>query len=104
MVNSPDQEVKEILNLQERIGRRLHELRFVDGEAEGEIIHHLAEIAVLGQKIATRSLPQFLSLTADQEDKLGDLAVDIQTDLGEIKEAISDMEASLVKLVNFLNP
>ena len=104
MVNTSDEEVKQILNLQERIGRRLDELKFVDKEAEGEIIHHLAEVAVLGQKIAAMSLPQFLSLATEEEEKLADLAVDIQTDLDEMKEAISDMETSLLKLVNFLNP
>lgn len=102
-MNKFSQEANQISDLQKRIARRLHQLGFVDSEAEGEIVHHLAEVAVLGGKIATVSLPQFLSLTADQRDKLAELVVDIQTDLDEIKEAISDMEASLLKLVNFLS-
>ena len=104
MTNNSNEEVRDILALQERIGRKLDELQFVDQEAQGEIIHHLAEVAVLGRKLADNSLKQFLSLPPDQKEKLADLVVDIQTDLDEIKEAISDMEASLLKLVNFLNP
>lgn len=103
MMNTPNEEVQEILSLQEHIGRRLDELKFVNLEAKGEIIHHLAEVAVLGRKLAERSLQQFLSLPAEDGEKLADLAVDIQTDLDEMKEAISDMETSLLKLVNFLN-
>jgi len=104
MTNNSNEEVRDILALQERIGRKLDELQFVDQEAQGEIIHHLAEVAVLGRKLADNSLKQFLSLPPDQKEKLADLVVDIQTDLDEIKEAISDLEASLLKLVNFLNP
>jgi TnpA family transposase len=103
MMNAPNREVQEILDLQERIGQRLHELQFVDQEAQGAIIHHLAEVAVLGRKLADNSLQQFLRLPAEQGEQLADLVVDIQTDLEEIKEAILDMEAGLLKLVNFLN-
>lgn len=103
MTNASNEEVQEIVDLAERIGRRLNDLQFVDQDAQGEIIHHLAEVVVLGRKVANHSLEEFLSLPAHQEEKLADLIVDIQTDLDEIKEAISDMEAGLLKLVNFLN-
>ena len=104
MTNTFNEEVQDIRDLQKRISHKLDQLQFVDQEAGGEIIHHLAEVAVLGRKLADKSLKQFLSLPPDQREKFADLIVDIQTDLDEIKEAISDMEASLLKLVNFLNP
>ncbi len=104
MNDTTDREVKDILNLQERISRRLGELQFADEVSEGAIVHHLAEVVVLGRKLGGSSLQEFLSLPTDQREKLADLAVDIQTDLNEIKEAILDMEPSLLKLVNFLNP
>jgi hypothetical protein len=98
------EEVEDIQKLQQHIGRRLTELQFLDQEARGEIVHHLAEVAVLGRKVAEISLKQFLSLPVREGEKLAELVVDIQTDLDEVREAISDMEASLLKLVNFLNP
>ena len=104
MANTPNEEVDEIRRLQNRIDQRLDDLQFFDQEAGGAIIHHLAEVAVLGRKLAETSLQQFLSIPAQEREKLGELIVDIQTDLDEMKEAISDMEASLLKLVNFLNP
>ena len=95
---------KLLLDFQERIDRKLKDLSFIDDEAAGDIIHHLGEVAVIGNKIFVSTVPKFLSLPADRTSALADVAVDLQHDLWEIKEAILAMEPHLLKLVNFLNP
>ncbi len=97
-------EVKLISSLQERIARKLSDLHYADDESAGDIMHHLAEVAVLGYKLFEVSIPMLLSLPPERSSQLGDVAVDIQHDLWEMKEAIDDMEPHLIKLVNFLNP
>ncbi len=104
MDDTDDQEVQEIVDLQNRIGQRLDELGYKDDHSAGNIIHHLAEVAVMGKNLAQRFLPTFLALPMDQKEKVGDLIVSLQWDLTEIKEAIADMEPDLIRLVNFLNP
>ena len=94
---------KLLLDLQERLADKIRNLNFSDDDAAGDIIHHLAEVAVLGNKIFASTVPRFLSLPADHALDLADVAVDLQHDLWEIKEAIADMEPHLLKLVNFLN-
>jgi len=97
-------EVKLIADLQECIARKLNDLGYVDGESAGDIIHHLAEVAVLGNKLFKITVPRFLALPAGRSAELADVAVDLQTDLEEMKDAISEMEPHLLRLVNFLNP
>jgi hypothetical protein len=96
-------EVKLIVDLQERIGRKLNDLRYADSESAGNIVHHLAEVAVLGNKLFTVSVPKLLALPAERSPELADIAVEIQHDLSEMKEAIDDIELQLIKFVNFLN-
>jgi hypothetical protein len=98
-----NQEVQEIVELQNRIGQRLEELRYKDDDSAGNIIHHLAEVAVMGKNLAQRSLPTFLALPMDEQEKLADLIVRLQYDLTEPNEAIADMESDLNRPVNFLN-
>jgi len=100
--NARSNEAQLILDLQQRIARKLSDLNYVDGESKGEIIHHLAEVAVLGHKLFEISIPLLLS-PLENSLQLGEVAVDIQHDLWEMKEAIHDIEPHLVRLVNFLN-
>ncbi len=96
-------EVQLILALQEKIEQRLQELGFVyDPDGAGNIIHHLAEVAVMGKKLADETLPAFLALPPDRKEQLGELIVGVQYELVELKEAIADMEPALIKLMNFL--
>ena len=98
-----ESEVQQVLKLQTQIAERLDGLRFVgDADTEGNIIHHLAEAAVIGKKLAQETLPAFLSLPLDQKEKLGELVVDMQYELSELKEALGEMEPALIKLMNFL--
>jgi hypothetical protein len=96
-------DTNEIVILQQRIKNRLDELHFSDPESGGEIIHHLAEVTCIGRKLAQQTIPEFLAISPSDVGKLADLTVDIKTDLEEMKEAILDMDAALLKLVNFLN-
>jgi hypothetical protein len=104
MTDANDDLSKLLLDFQERIDRKLKDLSFTDGEAAGDIIHHLAEVAVIGNKIFASTVPGFLALPADRASDLADVVVDLQHDLWEIKEAILEMDPHLLKLVNFLNP
>ena len=94
MDDTDNHEVQEIVELQNRIGQRLDELGYKDDDSAGNIIHHLAEVIVMGKNLAQRSLPMFLALPTNQKEKLADLIVSLQWDLTEIKEAIADMEST----------
>jgi hypothetical protein len=104
MTDANGEGINLIAKLQSLIASKLDDLGYADGESAGDIMHHLAEVAVLGHKLFEISIPLLLSLPPERSSQLGDLAVDIQHDLWEMKEAIDDMEPHLVKLVNFLNP
>ena len=96
-------EVREIVRLSKQIQERLIELGFVqDDDSIGNISHHLAELALWGKKLSQEALPAFLSLPLQDKDKLGDLVVDWNHDVFEMKQAMEDMEPALVKLMNFL--
>lgn len=98
-------EVEEISKLQNRIAERLDSLGYADDpDSMGNVIHHLAEVAVMGKKLAQQSLPAFLQLSPNEKEALAELIVDMQYELVEMKEAIEDMEPALVRLMNFLNP
>ena len=103
MTNANGEEGNLILDLQGRIASKLDDLGYADDESAGDIMHHLAEVAVLGNKLFGASLPKFLALSKDRASELADVAVDLQHDLWEMKEAITEMEPHLIKLVNFLN-
>jgi len=104
MTNTNDEEGKLILDLQDRIASKLNDLGYANDESAGDIIHHLAEVAVLGNKLFRISVPRFLALTKDRTAELADVAAELQHDLWEMREAIAEMEPQLVNLVNFLNP
>jgi len=103
----PDQktEVAQILELQSKLKMRLDELGFVDdADSIGNIIHNLAETAVFGNKLSAEILPAFLNLSTAKRQELGELVVDLQNDLCEIRDSLEQMEPALIKLMNFLLP
>jgi len=103
-VNKEDEfEVQQILDLQEQIRQRLIQLGFAgDDDDMGNIKHHLAELSLWGEKLSKESLPTFLTLPLQKKEELGELVVDMNYELTEMKQAIEDMEPALIKLMNFL--
>ena len=89
-----------ISKLQDRIAQRLSAVGFHD--QDGTIAHHLAEIAYLGGKLSETDLPAFLNLSDKDGDALGEVVVGMVNDLDEIKEAILEVEKTMVQLMNHL--
>jgi hypothetical protein len=103
MTTDQQSEVEQILKLQSQIAERLTKLGFVqDSEASGNITHHLAEATVFGGRLAAEILPALLSLPLDKKKQIGELVVDLQYELSELRESLENMEPALVKLMNFL--
>jgi hypothetical protein len=91
------------LELQSQIEKRLQVLGFEgDADASGNIIHHLAEAAVFGRRLSSEIVPSLLSLPLDEKQQIGELVVDLNYELSELRESLEDMEPALVKLMNFL--
>ena len=103
MNTEEESEVQDILRLSKQIEERLIQLGFVDDDdAMGNIIHHLAELSLWGKKLSQESLPSFLNLPLQRKEELGQLVVNMNYELTEMKEAIEDMEPALIELMNFL--
>jgi len=73
-----------------------------DDDVMGNIEHHLAELSFWGEKLSHESLPTFLTLPLQKKKELGELVVDMNYELNEMRGAIEDMEPALVRLMNFL--
>ena len=98
-----ESETQEILTLQNQIADRLDQLGFTgEVETRGNLIHHLAEAAVIGKKIKEGFLPAFLTLSANEKDVLQELIVEMNDELMELKDALSDLEPALIELMNFI--
>jgi hypothetical protein len=103
MTTDERSEVEQILKLQSQIEERLNKLGFLDDlEARSNIIHHLAEAAVIGKKLEAEILPAFLNCPLDDRERIGESAVDMQCELAELREALEDMEPALIRMMNFL--
>jgi hypothetical protein len=94
-------EIDKILDWQRRIDRRLKSLGFVEDEAAGNIIHHLAEVSLFGERLKNELMPKFLDEQIGSEE-FGEIIVNLNYELTEIKEAIEDMEPAMLRLMNFL--
>jgi hypothetical protein len=102
-VNEDELDVQQILQLQEQIRQRLIQLGFVgDDDAMGNIMHHLAELSVWGEKLSQKDLRAFLIIPIQKREELADLIVNMNYELTEMKEAIEDMGPALVKLMNYM--
>jgi uncharacterized protein (DUF885 family) len=96
-------EMEQIRELQNQIAKNLHQLGFRGEEDDiGNLAHHLAELSVFGKKLSADVLPSLLTQPAKGEQELGDMVVDLNYELIEMKQAIEDMEPALIRLMNFL--
>jgi hypothetical protein len=100
---SDESEVQEILKLQTEIAQRLDQLGFLGSPgARGNIIHHLAEAAVIGKKLEQEFLRAFLGSPMGQQERLEELVVDMHCELMELRDGLSEMEPAFVELMNFV--
>jgi hypothetical protein len=93
------EQVRAISELQEKIGKKLKDIHYLNGTEDDFISHHLAEVSYLGVVISSRLVPSFLQAEGKE---LADITVDLFEDLREIKEAIMDMEEQFVGLMNYV--
>jgi hypothetical protein len=100
----PDPETSAIADLQSRIRSRLAELGYPNSVSADNLAHHLAEISVLSRAFSETTLPLFLSMSTDHPEALARLSVSLKCDLEEIRDQISDLNADLLELMQFLNP
>src|SRR5205807_356021 len=96
-------EVKQIAGLQERIARKLSDLRYADGESEGRLFTIWPKSRCSAISSSRSLFRRFLALSLEHSSELADVTVDLQTDLEEMKDAIAEMAPHLLRLVNFLN-
>lgn len=90
-----------MIELQKHLAIRLAELGF-GGQSASNITHHLAEIAVLANDVASESVPLLLELSHDHRDALVSVVAHIKLDLDEIRDGITDLEDDLSHLLEFL--
>ncbi len=98
-----DSNTEAILALQNRLRIRLAELGLSDSPTTRNLQRHLAEIAVLGDQFAQHTLPLFLSMSPEHTESIARLAMAMKCDLDELRDALTDVEADLIELTQFLN-
>jgi hypothetical protein len=96
-----DAATERMIELQKQLTIRLAELGF-EGPAAANIVHRLAEIAVLASDVNTESLPLLIELSPDHRDALVGVVAHIKLDLDEIRDGITDLEHDLSQLLEFL--
>ncbi|HEV3383180.1 MAG TPA: hypothetical protein VG097_00110 [Gemmata sp.] len=97
-----DSETEYIMELQTRLAQRLRDLGFGD-DAHGSILaHDLAEIAARSRTLDEQALPLFLSLDHQHRRALAEVTVALKNHLDAIQDSISDVQASLRALTDFL--
>jgi hypothetical protein len=97
-----DSETEHIMELQARLAQRLRDLGFGD-DAHGSILaHDLAEIAARSRTLDEQALPLFLSLDHQHRRALAEVTVALKNHLDAIQDSISDVQASLRALTDFL--
>jgi hypothetical protein len=97
-----DSETEYIVELQVRLAQRLRDLGFGD-DAHGSILaHDLAEIAARSRTLEQQALPLFLSLDHQHRRALAEVTVALKNHLDAIQDSISDVQASLGALTDFL--
>ena len=103
-MNPKDQiEVQQIQQLQTRIEEKLQGIGFKeDPDTEGNLIHHLAELAVVCKKLEHDLLPGFLDLPTTEKEELGELVIEMNYEILDLKDSLTDLEPALLKLMNFL--
>ena len=97
-----DSETEYIVESQGRLAQRLRDLGFGD-DAHGSILaHDLAEIAARSRTLEQQALPLFLSLDHQHRRALAEVTVALKNHLDAIQDSISDVQASLGALTDFL--
>jgi hypothetical protein len=98
-----DAETEYIVHLQPRIAERLSELGFRDNAHADVLVHSLAEIASRSRTLDQQALPLFLSLDTRHRRSLAEVAVALKNHLDAMQDAITDVQSSLVALIDFLS-
>ncbi len=97
-----DSETEYVVDLQRHLADRMRELGFGD-DAHGHIlVHDLAEIAARCRTFEQEALPLFLSLDRERRSSLAEVTVAMKNHLHAMQDSISDVQASLDVLVDFL--
>lgn len=97
-----DRETAHVVALQTALTAKFTELGFPAGPDLGNLVHHLSEIAALGQTFSQESLPLLLSLSADHRASFTTLIAQIKHDLESIRDNITDADSTLADLLTHL--
>jgi hypothetical protein len=97
-----DRETEHVVALQTGLSAKFTELGFPTGPALGDLVHHLSEIAALGNTFSQESLPLLLSLSSDHRASFATLIAQIKHDLESIRDNINDVDADLTALLERL--
>jgi hypothetical protein len=97
-----DRETEHVVALQTGLTAKFTELGFPSGTELGNLVHHLAEIAALGNTFAQESLPLLLSLSTEHRASFTTVIAQIKHDLESIRDNINDVEPGLSDLLEHL--
>jgi hypothetical protein len=98
-----DEEAEQILTLQQQLLLRLSELGYAEPNSAVRIARHLAEISVLAHAFAEHTVPLLLNVNVENRSAINQIAVSLKVDLEELGDAITDVDADLRSLMEFLN-
>ena len=97
-----DRETQHVVELQTSLTAKFTELGFPAGPGLGDLVHHLSEIAALGNTFSQESLPLLLSLSSEHRASFTTLIAQIKHDLESIRDNINDVEPALSNLLERL--
>ncbi len=97
-----DRETQHVVALQTALTAKFNELGSPTGRDLGNLVHHLSEIAALGQTFSQESLPLLLSLSTTHRDSFATLIAQIKHDLESMQDSITDAEPLLTALLDHL--
>ena len=99
-----DSVTQRILQLQQRVSNRLSELAYADLDSAMRLGRHLAEIAILGERLANVTLPLFLTTNRENRRGIAQLVLAIKSDLDELRDALLDSDQEIQELAEFFHP
>jgi hypothetical protein len=97
-----DRETQQVVELQTSLAAKFTELGVPAGPGLGDLVHHLSEIAALGNTFSQESLPLLLSLSVEHRASFATLIAQIKHDLDSIRDNINDADAPLADLLTRL--
>jgi hypothetical protein len=97
-----DRETRQVVQLQTDLTAKFTELGFPPGHALGDLVHHLSEIAALGNTFSQESLPLLLSLSVEHQASFTTLIAQIKHDLESMRDNINDVDGALGELLERL--